>query len=408
MRKISLGLLAAFVAAAFTGCGGGGGGSGGASGTRKAPATGTFLLKDAASFDVKDQNGQVVFTMTELWLTITGASFEDTQGNSVLLTLAATPTPLKIDVLSLASTSTLLAVGTFPAGTYEKLTLTLSPSGCEMVGTAAGASAPSTVTLVLQSPDFDTKFKPPVLLDPATQTTFVIDWTPAVSAATGGASGTVYTLEDDVKAFVLGGAAPGSPASQPVHHFDGEIVTIAANAMTIQDHGVVTAVDFLATTVFVDDHGNPLPNGAASLAVGDDVNVDGTALPNGTIEATRVEADGQGGNNGGNNVGNNGGHNGGHNGGNNGGNNGQNHNHQGQDIEGDVANASTSGPLTFDVVQGASVAAHVTTDPSTQYEFDNGGAATAADVKNTVRVEVEGAVTAGTPPTVAATHVQIK
>src|SRR5258706_435789 len=82
---------------------------------------------------------------------------------------------------------------------------------------------PTAVALALPSAPFEAEFRPAISLDGSTATAFVIDWRPAVRADTTGGSPS-FALEDDVQAFPIGAASPGSPAVAPTR-LDGAIAT---------------------------------------------------------------------------------------------------------------------------------------------------------------------------------------
>lgn len=374
-------LIALAFALALAGCGGGGGSSSAPS------ASGKFYLRDAAAVPVRDQGNNVVFTMTELWLTVTGAKLETQGGVDVPITLATSP--LRIDIMTLTGTSTLLGFGAFPAGTYKEVELTVSAA--EMVGTAAGSVSLTTVAVGVSSGEFEAEFSPAVAVTANATTSFVIDWTPSVRA-TVGAGPTTYTLEDEVKAYVLGGAGAGSPATQGVHDLEGDIASIdcAAQTIVIAEHGVSFTVTVHAGTLYEQSHSLTLPGGCSALAVGDEIEVDGVLQSNGTILADKVELESQ--SSGGSGSGGSGG----------GSTSGQ------FEIEGRVANRSSTGAFTFDIFQGGTLAAHVTTTAATVYEDDDNHATTAAAILDGEKVEVKGTITtAGSPPTVEATKVEL-
>jgi hypothetical protein len=354
-------VIGAVVAALLAGCGGGGGGSTSFSNTTSTGTRGSVFIKDGPA-KALDAQGRQVFDIEHLWLTITKAELEGHSGD-VKLQLASNP--FTIDVLAYATGSTLLAVGNFPAGFYEELKLTVSVA--TMDGTTMPGGAQQTHTLV-HGGEFEAEFASQVFLDATS--TVLVDFTPAVFF-----DGQAYFLRDEVKAFLVGGTGPVGAPTVTVKDLEGTIIAIdcAAKTLTMSSGRGTVTVDFTSATL-EDDDDNAIA--CTAMAAGHEIEVEGTVLPSGVIQASEIEykdAASTGG--------------------------------AGAHFEGEgtVANKLTTATgIKFDLVQGPTVIAHILTDANTEFED-----VTAATLQNGDDVEVDGGITtAGTPPVVLAEEVE--
>ncbi len=175
---------------AIAACSSGGSSGGGVVG-------GNVVLRDSPAFQVRDQGGDLVFTMKELRLTFTRVEIVDTGGQAFRLALLRNP--FTEDVLSLATSNAAFARGNFPAGTYDGFVLTVTDA--EVVGTFTGENGEETVEVELIQSEYDAEFAGPTQLDPR-DSRFIIDWVPAVSATTDANGDVTFLLEDAAVAFL--------------------------------------------------------------------------------------------------------------------------------------------------------------------------------------------------------------
>ncbi len=377
-RRILASAVVGVALLAVVGCGSSGGSSGGGS---LAPGSGgtteaAVFVKDMTPVPLSD--GRV---MHELFLRATAVDLVDDAGNVVAVPLGAPF--VDFDLLTLDQTATLLAVGPVPTAVYEQLVLTLDQTACHFID-AAGVNQP----LVVPDPVFEVDFQPP--LDTAVSATIVLDIRPdrIVVVVVPGAE---YHLESSVDALVAGppGSAPGIPGSIPVIEVEGTITALAAPILTL--NGAVD-VDTSNATITDDDTGAVLA--FADLAVGDEVEVEGTLQSSGVITADEVEVEdaSSGGSSGSGSSGSGGSGNG------------------DVDLDGEIANLDAAAtPPSFDLVRGGVTVAHVEIAAGAEIEDEpTDTLITVADLADGDAVEVEGVVTsaAGAPLVLEAEEVE--
>jgi hypothetical protein len=326
--RLALALAAVAAIGISTGCGGGAASSG-------PDGSASVLLTDAPMITVNGRH----FTQLNVDITAFEASIPGTRSfTSVPFTTVAAVTT--VNILDLNNDQEWLAYASLPPGDYDAFRITIDPASANLVEAGTGTVQPLTVT----SPTGELVFRirPPLRIDPARSTLFVIDWKADRSVSYDAASGE-YRLAGVFETRAI--AAQTVPV--PFRALPGVLTTIDLGSgelrLRLERH---SAASYLVRTnptgntpaALVDAQGNAIA--LTDLSAGDRVIVSGTVDGNLDVDATRVMqlpasfpggGSGHGGNAGqpspggrhhGPGAGNGGGHNGGgHNGGHNGGGN---------------------------------------------------------------------------------------
>jgi len=270
--------LGALVVALAAGCGGGGSSSG------SSDSTVGVLLTDAPLISV---NGR---TFSELNVDVTAfeASVPGARTFTAVPFTAVGATVTSVNLLDLNNDQEWLAVAAIPSGRYDQFRITVDPTTAHMIESGTGTRQ----DLVVRNPAGQLTFvaTPPLVVDPASPTLFVIDWMADRSVHYEAGTGE-YRLSGVFHAFSLNRqSAPVSFRALP-----GKLASVDAASgemrVRLERH---SAAQYLVRTnptgttpaALVDEQGNALQ--ITDFQVGDRVLITGTVDGNTDVDATRV------------------------------------------------------------------------------------------------------------------------
>jgi len=223
-------------------------------------------LTEAPATPIAEPDGDPVMSMAGLSVSIRSVRLVETGGKRIEVAAGA-----RLDRVSAVSSSTPLAAGDFPPGSYEAVELVLADATVRGIPAAGGSATDRTVSLpgagVVRA-----AFAAPVTLSAACD--LAIDW-PAIVSANEGA--TVLTLGASAQAFVLGDQGPSCKPSLDVRRLKGDLGSLdgAKEEISVVVGRATVVVGKAAGTSFVDQDGRPVADGLEGLDVGDQLQVSG-------------------------------------------------------------------------------------------------------------------------------------